>query len=298
VRALLLISLCACATIPAPKGPAYRDAPKGAEVDVCVLWGERNDRPMIAAVAELSFVTWHQAIATVVIRRPLGETLVDPAFGTAIAKDLEQLPPWFTPISGDAKGKTPTIKSFEDARGDVRDVRDILLTHAHWDHAGAVRDLPYARIQLSRDELTFLLPLTRYLEHGVMPHQLEGALGRMRAFAFDGPPLLRFEASHDVYGDGSVIAVPLPGHTPGSTGYLVRGRGGKRWLLIGDAAWAIRGVEKPGNKTVRLLDSDWNKTNETLGRLHALREEHPEIVIVPAHDASALETMPTCAKLN
>jgi glyoxylase-like metal-dependent hydrolase (beta-lactamase superfamily II) len=294
---LLLLST-SCATIPAPQGPEHRDAPKGAEVDVCVLWGERNERFMVSGVLEPSFATWHQAISTIVIRRPLGDTFVDPAFGTAIAKDLERVPPWFSIVTGVAKTKTPMLNAYEAAGGDRRDARDILLTHTHWDHAGGIRDLPYARILMSKAELEFLLPLTRYMEHGVFPHHFEGALSRVHTFGFEGPPLLRFDASHDVYGDGSVIAVPLPGHTPGSTGYLVRGHGGKRWLLIGDAAWAMRGVEKPVNKSLRMLDTDWDQTNETLGRLHALHAEHPELIIVPAHDASALETMPTCAQLN
>jgi glyoxylase-like metal-dependent hydrolase (beta-lactamase superfamily II) len=100
-----------------------------------------------------------------------------------------------------------------------------------------------------------------------------------------------------VFGDGSVIAVPLPGHTPGSTGYLVHGRGGRRWLLIGDTAWSTRGVELPAHKMVRMLDSDGAQIADSLGRVHALSREHPDIVIVPAHDAAALETMPTCKGL-
>jgi len=38
----------------------------------------------------------------------------------------------------------------------------------------------------------------------------------------------------DVFGDGAIVAVPLRGHTPGSTGYLVHGHGGVTYFLIGD----------------------------------------------------------------
>ena len=46
---------------------------------------------------------------------------------------------------------------------------------------------------------------------------------------------------------------------------------------------------------IRLIDADGAKMSETLGRLHALYAEHPEIQIVPAHDAAGLETIPNCA---
>jgi N-acyl homoserine lactone hydrolase len=295
VRSALLLLCVACATIPAPKGSPYPDARPGAEVDVCVLWSERHERPRLLGVQELSLEPWHQAIASVVIRRPIGDVIVDPAFGLDIAADLKRVPPWFTVISGDAKTKTPTLTRLEESGTSRLEIRDLLLTHPHWDHAGALRDFPSAHVRMSAADFAWITPMKRYLDSGVMPHHFDGVLGRVLPFMFDGPPVLRFDASHDMFGDGSVIAVPLPGHTPGSTGYLVRGRGGKRWLLIGDAAWTVRGVEKPAHKMVRLIDADGAKTSETLGRLHALYVEHPEIQIVPAHDAAGLETIPTCA---
>jgi glyoxylase-like metal-dependent hydrolase (beta-lactamase superfamily II) len=261
-----------------------------------VLWGGRQQRRVFEGVSELSFEPWHQAYASVLIRHPYGELVVDPSFSERIAEDLKQAPPWFHAISGDPEGKRPISELLLEAGVDPRRVRDVLLTHAHWDHAGGVRDMPNAKVRMSTEELQWIWDMHRYIEGGTMPHHLRGALRRVRPIAFDGPPLLRFEASADLFGDGSIIAVPLFGHTPGSTGYLLRGRGGRRWLMIGDAAWALRGVEKPAHKTVRLVDSDQKRTAEVLGRLHALMNEHPEITIVPAHDAVQHETMPKCEK--
>jgi len=53
-------------------------------------------------------------------------------------------------------------------------------------------------------------------------------------FDFDGPPMLGFPASRAVTADGSIVALPTPGHSPGHTSYLVRRREGDA-LLAGDA---------------------------------------------------------------
>ncbi len=39
---------------------------------------------------------------------------------------------------------------------------------------------------------------------------------RWEEYGFEGGPYLGFPKSHDVYGDGSIVVVPQPGHTPGS----------------------------------------------------------------------------------
>lgn len=298
VRFLALLLAAGCAGIPLPQDAAAPDlAPGSVELDACIVWGERHDRRMYEGVSELSFAPWHQAIATVVLKHPAkGIVLVDPAFGLDVAEDLRRVPPWFTIISGGAKTKTPAVTGLREAGIDARDVKEVLLTHAHWDHAGGLRDLPVARVQLAKAEYDHVASLERYLEHGVMRHHFVKSWPRTTPFELDGPPVLRFEASHDVFGDGSVTAVALPGHTPGSVGYLLRGRGGKRWLLTGDSTWTLRGVEKPAHKLVRLIDLDGKQTGESIGRLHVLLKEHPEIAILPAHDGAALEALPTCVR--
>jgi N-acyl homoserine lactone hydrolase len=176
-------------------------------------------------------------------------------------------------------------------------VKWALITHSHWDHTGALGDLKSAEVKMSRAEYTFQQTFEGDWDHGAIVPTLERARARFSSFDFDGPPLLGFEASHDLFGDGSVVAVPLPGHTPGHTGYLLRDDHAQWWLMIGDASWLLRGVEEPAKKNVigRGLDEDGEKTGVTLARLHALLKAHPEIHQVPAHDARGYEGMPDCA---
>ena len=55
-----------------------------------------------------------------------------------------------------------------------------------------------------------------------------------RLVDFSGPAAGPFAASH-VAGDGRLLVVPLPGHTPGHAGLLVDGE----TLLAGDASWPV-----------------------------------------------------------
>jgi len=42
--------------------------------------------------------------------------------------------------------------------------------------------------------------------------------------------------SRDLYGDGSIVIVPAPGHTPGSVVVFVTLPGGARYAFVGDLA--------------------------------------------------------------
>jgi glyoxylase-like metal-dependent hydrolase (beta-lactamase superfamily II) len=149
-------------------------------------------------------------------------------------------------------------------------------------------------VLVNRTELEWASPFTRYFEHGVMPHHLKRAKDRIYAFDFKGPAIDGFEGTFDVFGDGAVIAVPMPGHTPGSTAFLVRGKGGVTWLFSGDTTWTYRGVEIPAHKSIRMFDSDLVSLSTSIGRLHALLIHRPDVRVVPAHDADALSALPRC----
>lgn len=56
----------------------------------------------------------------------------------------------------------------------------------------------------------------------------------MREWAFRPDAGGEFEGVLDVFGDGSVWALRVPGHSPGSTAYLVNATDGPK-LVVGDA---------------------------------------------------------------
>ena len=296
-RSLLCLLFTACAApliaeVPAEKVTDSRSPARG--VELCVVMQERFARSRMAGVAELSSEQWQYGIASIVVKHPSGLVIIDPAFGQRIAADLARAGPIFSAIAGSADTKRPLVELLREAGLEPGDVRTALVTHAHWDHIGALRDLPNARVLISTTELESTRHYSHFVEGGVITPHLSGAKERLFTFPFNGPGRDGFSSSFDVFGDGSIVALPLPGHTEGSTGYWVTDPKGHHWFFIGDASWTVRGVEKPAHKLLP-IDADTVQLSSTLGVLHAIFANRRDVTVVPAHDASALELLPNCA---
>lgn len=294
--ALLFLACAAPIRIP-DAAVVKRSALTSRGVEVCVLMQERLVRKRVEGVAEFSFEPWHYGIASVVVKHPAGLVVIDPAFGQNVALDLVRGPKLFAIAMGPPDTKTPMLDVMKAAGIDPNAVTLALATHTHWDHIGALGDIPNARVLIAKPELEWARTLSRYLDEGVMPHHLARVKERLSSFDFKGPARDGFPSSFDIFGDGSIVAVPLPGHTPGSTAFFLTLPDGRTALLSGDTSWTTRGVEAPVHKNPLVrLDSDVDQTGDALGLLHVLAANRPDILVIPAHDAAALEQLPACGR--
>lgn len=121
------------------------------------------------------------------------------------------------------------------------DVRWVVLTHMHTDHVGGVRAFTESEVVVNRDEWQPAQGLMGRLR-GYQPQHWPRGIGP-RVVDLSGPGVGPFVRSYDVVGDGSVLMVPLPGHTLGHTGLLVLEHGEPRWLGGGDAAQGVEEFE-------------------------------------------------------
>ena len=121
-----------------------------------------------------------------------------------------------------ARGGAPPSDAIPTVTGlaqllDVPPVDFALPTHAHWDHVCGLLDFPGLPVHLHRAEHEWVSSGPVAPVGGVRDSLRDRPLV---AYDLDGPPVLTFTRSHDLFGDNSVILVDLHGHTPGSVGVL------------------------------------------------------------------------------
>lgn len=266
--------------------PAPAAAPVSVEVTPLLLG--RALAPRCAAAGKASCLAVSEIVhAAYLVRHPKATFLIDAGVrANASHDDLARFPFWLRMAFDfeQQRGLGEALKAAGNPKLDF-----VVLTHAHWDHASGLRDLDHPKVVVGPGEEGFIRDFPKDAIPSVMPEHFQGA--SLGSFAWDGPPVENFPASHDLLGDGSVLLVPLPGHTPGSLGVLVSGVHGKRLLFIGDAGWSRDAVELPSIKLkpmAMLVDHDWPQESETVWRLHHLHQHDPSLVIVPAHDGTAL----------
>ncbi len=155
----------------------------------------------------------------------------------------------------------------------------VFFTHLHLDHVLGARDVPHGvplyagegELAWRAAENLFTQPITDEALAGHGPVQL---------LPFRADPDGVFEGVLDVFGDGSLWALRVPGHTPGSLALVARTPDGPV-LFTGDTchtAWGwTHGVE-PGGFT-----HDHARNAASLRALRALAARHPRMIVRLGH---------------
>lgn len=228
-------------------------------------------------------------MAAILIKHPKGDLLIDGGFGKNVKQHFATMPWYFRAVTDFAPG-VPAIEQLQLAGYNPDSIKNILLTHAHWDHVSGIEDFSNTPVQVSDPELQFI-------NSGNKLCQLAQSINpaRYKPYQFEEKPYLGFDKSYDYYADGSIVIVPAPGHTPGSIIVFVTTPEGKRYAFIGDLAWQAEGVtlleERPLLQST-LGDYDRTGVQDNLRRVYAIAEKYPQIVIVPAHDARPIAGIP------
>lgn len=146
----------------------------------------------------------------------------------------------------------------------------VFLTHLHADHVMGMRDVPPGATVFAGPGETKATSFENLFASPILDAALSGK-GPIATWAFAKDPDGRFDGVLDVFGDGTVWALHVPGHTPGSTAYLARTPRGPV-LMVGDAchtAWGWENEVEPGDYT-----ADPPRNAESLKRLRRLADEH------------------------
>lgn len=206
---------------------------------------------------------------------------------------------WDTGLPSAMKGKplddaqamdatvTLTIKEqLAQLKIDPAKITHVGLSHYHFDHSGQLAEFPGATLIVGKADWTVLT--TDPASYGANPapfaHWISG-----------GGKVEQATADKDVFGDGSVTMLRLPGHTPGHSGLLVRLKDKGPVLLTGDLAHFSENYASNGVPTFNVNRAE---TLASLDRFKKLADNLKATVIIqhePA-DVGKLPTFPQAAE--
>ncbi len=157
---------------------------------------------------------------------------------------------------------------------DVSTLTRIVLTHLHFDHAGALTLLPASiPVVLQRREW----------EAGHDAAAVERNFLFPRDYAIDESRLVLVDGDHDLLGDGSIELLLTPGHTPGHQSVRV----GDRLILAADVVHYASTLD---DHRFPSFADDFAVQSQSADRLRGLRDAGA--VVLPGHDPDVLHPGP------
>ncbi|MGI9294664.1 MAG: N-acyl homoserine lactonase family protein [Pseudomonadales bacterium] len=172
----------------------------------------------------------------------------------------------------------------------VADVHKAIISHLHFDHIGCIGEIPQAELLVSRDEWR-QLSKPHPERDWILRERIElpGAKWQPIDFApTDDPLLAPFGGCYDVMGDGSMILLPTPGHTPGSLSMLVRTDEFAPLLLVADLTYEVDLLMRdqvPG------VYGDKAQLKSSFAKVRELKKQLPDLAVLASHDPAAAGTL-------
>lgn len=176
---------------------------------------------------------------------------------------------------------------------DPEQVRWVVVSHLHLDHAGMIESFPNATIIVDKREWAYWkdLPEKDRRKSDPDPALLEPRLSKLRLVDLSSAPAFGpFDHGLDLLGDGSLVLLDLSGHTAGSLGAWLNLEEGPA-LLTGDASWILDNHEDlalPIKGHIHDLKSYWRR----LYQIRDAQEAARQLVVLPGHDLAPLKIRP------
>lgn len=163
------------------------------------------------------------------------------------------------------------------------DIDMIGVSHYHFDHVGQAAKFPKAKLLIGNADFATLKKTP--LPFGADPTPLTPWLkGKSIVDLVSG--------DRDVFGDGTVTMLDMPGHTPGSYGLLVRLPKTGTVLLSGDV---VHFNEQVVNNNVPPFNTDRAQSLASMARLTGIAKNMPATLIIQ-HEPEHIKLLPTFPK--
>ena len=203
-----------------------------------------------------------------------------------LVRDGDQILIWDTGLDGDLVGNPRGDGGYMnrlEARLEPQlaqlgvtpeDITFVGLSHYHFDHIGQAAAFPGA---------TLLMGARDYAVAAAWPPAKE----RLAPWVSGGGRVERIEGDHDVFGDGRVTVLALPGHTEGHQALLVRLASGPV-LLSGDL---YHFAEQIGNRGVPSFNTSRSETLASMDRFDRIAERLGATVVIQ-HEPADIDRLP------
>ena len=206
------------------------------------------------------------------VEHPDGLVLVDTGLHPAVARDpVARLG---ARLAGDWPVEPGTARSVAAGLAaigvDPAALALVVLTHLHFDHAGGLDLVAGPRVLVQRAEWDAAHDPAGVVANGYV----EADYDRVAA------PLL-VEGDHDVFGDGTVVCLATPGHSPGHQSLLLALADGPL-LLAADACFFERWLDEDDPPTT---GPDGDAERHSLERVRDLRDAG--VAVLAGHDPVA-----------
>ena len=161
----------------------------------------------------------------------------------------------------------------------AKDVRYVIYSHLHLDHAGGMSMFPDAVHVVQRDEIRYALwpdPWTRpvYCQNDFKD------IRSLNIFEIDG--------DYDLFDDGTLRLVKAPGHSPGQQVLIAKLPNHGRICMAADT-----GHQRDGFESMTPMPWDWSTNAMTQTRMRMKQLERSGVPLFFCHDADDFAKLPS-----
>jgi N-acyl homoserine lactone hydrolase len=275
VGATVSVEPLLCGEVQAP--PGYFDPPRGRLGAVRAL-----------ATRRAAWI-WLPVPAFLIEHPGVGPILVDTGFHPSVAADPKR-------NLGPVAGRLFRIRMDHDQAVGVQleqrglrpaEIKVVVMTHLHFDHASAVSEFPDATFVLDRREWDAASAggvregyNRRHFDHAFDWRTIDFEAREIDSFA-------SFGRCADLFGDGAIRLLSTPGHTRGHMSVLLRLASGEI-LLTGDAIYTAASLTRD---LMPMLCPDHHVYRRSRAEIRRYAEQTPAALIVPGHDPQLWPTL-------
>lgn len=228
-----------------------------------------------------------------------GPVLFDTGYSEEFFKATKTFPErfyrWTTPVflgTGESAVRRLGAMGLEP-----KEVGHIILSHFHADHVAGLKDFPDSRLICLEEAWSDLWAKGRWssVRKGLLWDLIPEKPGKRlmvlkkhdQFWTDDGP----WEGgSWDIFGDGLLRILALPGHAAGHAGLLVKTTSGLK-IHLADAAWSWDELlgRKQLNFPARWIVSDWKAYTKTQKQICDFLARRKDVQAILSHETSVMQ---------